>query len=241
MRHATAEVVSKFLEFQIFLMFGVPEVIVTDNGRQFESKLVKDVCEKYGVQHIFTPKYSPQSNASERVNRTLLAAIRSFIQDDQKLWDNNLNAITHALRNCVHDTTGFSPYYVIFGQHAILHGSTYKILEKLYQLTGNELYLNDKPENLNKVHAIVKSRLEKATQKYTSYKSRPRKIIDLSFGQHIHVRNFTHSKASDNYAAKLAPKYIPGQVIRAVGRVAYEVGDLQGKSLGVFHLKDIKI
>lgn len=81
-RQATAQEVVKFLEKSIFLVFGVPETIVTDNGKQFESKLLEQLLLKYGVRHIFTAKYSPQGNASERVNRTLLASLRAYIKKE---------------------------------------------------------------------------------------------------------------------------------------------------------------
>lgn len=56
----------------------------------------------------------------------------------------------------------------------------------------------------------------------------------------MYVRNFVQSKAVDGFAAKLAPKFIKGVVMRKVGGVAYQISDPHGKELGVYHAKDIR-
>ena len=42
--------------------YGFPEVLVSDNGGQFQSEMFKEFCSKYGIKHIFAPPYHPQSN-----------------------------------------------------------------------------------------------------------------------------------------------------------------------------------
>ncbi|EAL58372.1 KIAA1133 protein [Wolbachia endosymbiont of Drosophila ananassae] len=74
-------------EEEIFVCFGTPEVLVSDNGTQFKSQDFAAFISKHGIQHIFTGAYSPQSNAAERVNRSINAALRSYIRSDQRLWD----------------------------------------------------------------------------------------------------------------------------------------------------------
>lgn len=61
-----------------------------------------------GIKHVYTALYSPQSNASERVNRSIIAGIRAYLKADHTKWDNNLSAISCALRNT-------SPYHALFG------------------------------------------------------------------------------------------------------------------------------
>lgn len=80
LKHATSETLVECLKKDVFSLFGVPDFLHSDNGRQFESHMLADFLKKFGVTHVFTPKYSPQSNASERVNRTILAAIREYVR-----------------------------------------------------------------------------------------------------------------------------------------------------------------
>ena len=61
----------------MFHLFGVPESILSDNGDQ--SKEFKAKLTQYGVRHVYTAFHSPQANSSERANRSILAAIRSYV------------------------------------------------------------------------------------------------------------------------------------------------------------------
>eukprot|EP00253_Pinus_taeda_P021947 PITA_21947 len=59
---ATKQIVVNFLFEEIFVRYGVPREIVTDQGTQFTSKLVKDITEKYQIKHRRSTPYHPQAN-----------------------------------------------------------------------------------------------------------------------------------------------------------------------------------
>jgi len=139
LRKANANSVINYLIESVFCTFGVPETIFSDNGKQFLSKEFQDCLEAYGIEHKKTPNYSPQSNTSERVNASILAAIRSYIGNkEHRTWDTNIPQITAALRSTVHEAIKFSPYFVLFGQHMTTHGTNYQLLRKLDALGENE-------------------------------------------------------------------------------------------------------
>lgn len=153
--NATAEALVKYLENEIFLVYDVPEIIVSDNDSQFDAKILKLLLKKYGVKHEHTPKYHPQPNASEIVNSPILAAIRACVNGKHKSWDTHLQEIAQALRNVIHNSSPYSPHYAIFGQHQILHGSNYHILRKLPQLAGNDMFIQSKAENLSQAQERI--------------------------------------------------------------------------------------
>jgi len=78
---ATALATVKILKDNIFSQFGVPEVIHTDNGKQFTLKEFGALMQNYGIERLKTANYSPQANASERVNQSVLAAIRTHVTE----------------------------------------------------------------------------------------------------------------------------------------------------------------
>lgn len=108
LRKFTSSAIKDFLQSQIFHIYGVPETVISDNGSQFKANDLNAFLTSFGINHIYTAFYSPQANASERVNRSLIAGIRAFLKKDHREWDQNLSAICCALRNAVLRTMSFS-------------------------------------------------------------------------------------------------------------------------------------
>lgn len=239
-KRASALGVINFLS-TIFDLFGVPESILSDNGSQFVSNILSTFLNKFGIHHIFTPKHSPQANASERVNRSLLAAIRSYIQVSHKEWDSHLDEICGALRHVKHDSTNFSPHFLVFGQHKVTHGSSYELLRKFEFIDSNYLRFENSVDRLTVAQEIVMQNLRFAHDKHeNTYNLRSRqRVFDVN--QKVFVRNFVQSSAIEKFAAKLAPKFVKGTISRKIGNVAYEVVNDKGKVMGVYHAKDIRI
>lgn len=119
LRKGIADTITSSLRYEVFHEYGVPEVLHSDNRKQFVGHQMQELLEEYGVNHMPNAVYSPQANASERVNRTILAAIRTYIKSDKdhKTWYTHLSSIAGAIRNSVHCSTTFSPYYAMFERH----------------------------------------------------------------------------------------------------------------------------
>lgn len=137
LRNATSVAIVRYLEKEIFHLFGVPETVLSDNGKQFVSKLMADLCKTYGVKQLFTSIYSPHANASERVDRSILAAIRAYIKTDHRLWDERLTEIAGALRNSIHVSTGYTAYNLVFGRNMVTHASEYGLVRKFDALNSD--------------------------------------------------------------------------------------------------------
>lgn len=70
--------------------------------------------------------------------------------------------ISGALRDAIHETTGFSSHFVVFGQHKITHGNQYKILKKLNLLSDNNVHLLSASDRLNSIKSTIKENFSKA-------------------------------------------------------------------------------
>ncbi|KAM8707567.1 hypothetical protein ACLKA7_014661 [Drosophila subpalustris] len=127
---------------QIFFAYGVPQTIVSDNGPQFKAVEFNAWLTSRGIRHIYTAVYSPQSNASERVNRSLVAGIRAFLEGNHSEWDAHIHAISCALRNATHQSIGCSPYHALYGFDMMTHGTQYELLHKLGMLNESENVLH---------------------------------------------------------------------------------------------------
>lgn len=115
-REATAQVAAdKFLS-EVFARHGVPKYLVSDRGVQFVSAVFDLVVRAMGTTHRLTTAYHPQSNQTERVNRTMKTAIRSYVGSKHRDWDHHLGLISFALRTAPHQSTGDSPAFLLYGR-----------------------------------------------------------------------------------------------------------------------------
>lgn len=126
LRRATADNVAKHLEDGVFLIHGIPQTIILDNGVQFTSRDMDKLFKKYSIPNIhYTPKYTPQINTVERYNKTIITAISTFVNDDHRSWDLNLAKIQFAINNSVNETTGYTPAFLVHGRELVISGSHY--------------------------------------------------------------------------------------------------------------------
>lgn len=123
LRSATSSATIKCLEDHIFLLFGVPRYLTSDNGPQFISKEFKKFLESYKVNHWLTSRYHPQANASEAANKIAETSIRAYLKDKEnhRDWDRNLSKIASSMNTARHTGIHYSlrfyklwPAYVHF-------------------------------------------------------------------------------------------------------------------------------
>ena len=106
---------------QVVCRFGMPIVIHSDQGREFQNKIMLELCILCGSHKTRTTPYHPESDGMvERFNRTLLMMLAMFAGKNQDDWDDLLPAVMMAYRSSVHESTGFSPYRLMFGEECTL-------------------------------------------------------------------------------------------------------------------------
>ena len=105
----------------IVCRFGMPMVIHSDQGREFENKVKQELCLLCGSHKTRTTPYHPESDGFvERFDRTLLMMLAMFAGENRDDWDYLLLAVMMAYCSSVHESTGFSPYRLMFGEECTL-------------------------------------------------------------------------------------------------------------------------
>src|SRR5205814_5054975 len=103
--------------------------ILSDNGKNFISKTVRILCEKFLIKHIFSSTYYPQMNGMvERLNRTLCSSLAKVKEKDED-WDIYILAILFAYRTKRHATTRYTPFQLVYECQAILPIKTTILIE----------------------------------------------------------------------------------------------------------------
>ena len=117
----TAQSVADAFFNQVVCRFGMPSVIHSDQGREFENKIMQELCLLGGSHKTRTTPYHPESDGMvERFNRTLLVMLGMFAGKNRDDWDDLSPAVMMAYRSSVHESTGFSPYRLMFGEECTL-------------------------------------------------------------------------------------------------------------------------
>ena len=120
-RDQKASTVARILVQEWFQKFGVPRRIHSDQGRNFESQLVKDLCGVYGIEKSRTTAYHPQGNGQcERFNRTLHDRLRTLPPEQKKRWPLHIKELVFMYNCTPHSSTNLSPFFVFMGQEATL-------------------------------------------------------------------------------------------------------------------------
>lgn len=103
--------------FNIFCRIGFPHTILSDNGPQFKSEIYLQVCRFFNIKPTKSSIYHPQSNGMvERFNGTLKSILRKVAENEPDNWDRFISAALFAYREIPNETTGVSPYELVFGR-----------------------------------------------------------------------------------------------------------------------------
>ena len=122
-RNANAVTIKRMMTKRIFLRYGLPDVILSDNGTEFKNDELEKFYDQMGVTPMYVAPYHPQANPVERINQTVKTMIRSFLEKSHTKWDEHIDELAFAYNTAIHDTTGASPAFLNYGRHPKLPGS----------------------------------------------------------------------------------------------------------------------
>ena len=103
------------------LQFGFPKRIHHDRGPEFNSNLFRCLHKLTGIRSSNTTPYHPMGDGQvERYNRTLINMLKSIPENEKKNWKEHLQKLTFAYNSTIHKSTGFSPFFLMFGRESRL-------------------------------------------------------------------------------------------------------------------------
>ena len=113
-RTQTAQTTAKTLWDKFIVHYGLPEKILSDQGQNFESQLVANLCMLMGMQEIWTSPYHPQTSGQyKRFNSTLINMLRTLPPEKKSEWKNHIGTLVHTYNCTQNPAMGFSPYYLM--------------------------------------------------------------------------------------------------------------------------------
>ena len=103
-------------------LYGVPTRIHSDQGRCFDSNIIKALCKMYSVEQSFTSPYNPRGNPfCERFNRMLFGLLKTLKSEEKADWPSHLPALVFTYNATPHASTGYQPYQLMFWVVVLRH------------------------------------------------------------------------------------------------------------------------
>ncbi|CAF1425819.1 unnamed protein product [Adineta ricciae] len=212
LRTTTSNTIANVLVDQVFCRYGTPFFILSDNGPQFIAELFSEVLKSLRMGHKLTANYHPQTNMTERVNRTLKQQIRIYAQQNHKAWDAEIQKLAFAIRTSVNETTGETPAFLNFGRDLkvpldLLYGEP--VQNSTSNLPDNKLiqhYKRNLTETLQTAFRIVREYAEIQKLKQKSQYDRHTTNRQFDVGQHVWVMKPAGHIDGQCITNKLMPK-----------------------------------
>jgi hypothetical protein len=203
-------------------LHGVPESILSDRDPRFTAHFWRAFWAQLGTTLTMSTAYHPQTDGqTERANRTLEEVLRSRVNFQQTDWDEHLAAAELAINNARHASTGFTPFYLNYGQEVQL---------PLDQAIA-ELRPPNNPEAASRIRRLqsdlarARSHIEQAQQRQAHYADQHRRAVTFAVGDKV-LLSTEHLKmlGADKRSPKFTFKYLgPFTIKRVVNDNAYEL------------------
>ena len=107
--------------FKIFMRMGIPRVITTDQGTEFNNQFDKQMMSLLQIDHRLTTAYHPQANGLvERFNQTLQNMIAKYVDKNKEQWENFLDTCVYSYNTSKQESTQYSPFELMFARKPVL-------------------------------------------------------------------------------------------------------------------------
>ena len=158
----TAKLVLDFIR-----RYGFPEKFHSDQGQNFVGKVMKNLYKLTGIKQTKTTPYHPMGNGlSERFNRTLLSMVGTLTSKKKKAWPKYLPDLVMAYNSATHDSTGYSPYFMMFGRQPRL---PVDIAMGITLEDDTDDFIKNQQEIFRTAYDIASRKIREAGQKQKKY------------------------------------------------------------------------
>ena len=107
----TEKNIRSFVWRNIICKYGIPRVLVSNNGKQFNNSAFKDFCSELGIKnHYSSPAHSQANEQVEVMNWTLLKIIKTRLEGAKGIWPDELPSVLWAYRTTARTPTKETPF-----------------------------------------------------------------------------------------------------------------------------------
>ena len=225
---------------QIFCRYGTPIALLTDNGGEFCSSLMQDICRLMKVDKLRTTFYKSSTNSVvERFHRSLNSMLAKVVNDRHNDWDIMLPYVMAAYRNTRHDTTHYTPNYLMLGREVrapvdVMYGTG----ELQGENESYDSYVETIKERMQAAHDQVRQHLGRAAERNKRYYDMRVRPSVFNVGDWVYYYNPRKYKGKqEKWLRKFTGPFL---VVAVLGPVNYRLQKSRKSPSFVSHVDKIK-
>ena len=220
--------------------YGLVKEIHSDQGRQFESSLFKEMCGLLGIDKTRTTAFYPASDGLvERVQRTIEDMLSKYMKENQRDWDEILPFMLMAYRSSKQETTKKTPNLMFLGRETDLPVDLLYPPLPMEEESPNEDYAKELQAKMRTVHDLARNSLLEASQRQKLAYDRKISKHAYKVGDAVWLRSYAKPKG---LSRKLQLRWEgPFKVIGKISDLTYKVQKSSKASFKVVHFNRLKL
>lgn len=189
MPNADATTTAKVFIEEVVCRHGAPRQLLSDNGKNFRSNLVKEICKLMNTKKTFTTAYHPETDGLvERFNGTLTAMLSMYVSGHQRDWDTFIPFVLFAYRTSLHESIQETPFFLMHGRDPVLPVEAV-MCPPTITYTSSDDYKSEMVTRLQEAFTLAKDNLQAAQRKQKEQYDLKSDVINYAIGEKIWVFN----------------------------------------------------
>ena len=228
----SAATIARILTTDTFCKFGIMNVIVSDNGKEFVNKTLKEIFDSYKIKHVTTSFFNPAANGRcERTHRTLGDVLSKLCRKNADQWDVYLSQAESCL-NFHANHTGFSSYFIMFGRDPKL--PIQNILQPRQKYLGEDEFRHIM-ENQHRVFRLVYRTIKRQQTKRLANINKDKTLVELALGSPVYLKN-------NNRTNKLDSRWTPyWRVLQRLSDKTYVIRNQLNGTITQSHIDNLRL
>ena len=236
----SADTVAKVIIDRIISIFGPPEMLHSDQGTEFENKVIHQLQTILGYKKTCTTPYRPQGNSvSERVHSTMHAMLAMHSSMGRDNWAELLPMVQLAYNTSFNATMHETPYFLMFGRQARLPVDVILGIPHVGPTTDTEKLAQNTRDNLQIAFELARRNLTERANKQAAQNAKLPQYPVFKPGQEVLVYR-PHQESDGPNPKLLLPWRGPYTICSQLSPVVYRVKrkyDAREVSVHLAHLK----
>ena len=195
---ATSLTIADAFTKNFICIYSAPKAILTDQGANFLSALMRNIIKQFNIKHYKTTAYHPQSNGSiERSHHVIMEYLKTQVKKETD-WDDHLPLAMFSYNTSVHEGTKYTPFELVFGRLPRLPTSHPPLEEDI--ISTYPQYLTDLFNRIHDIQEEACTNLIQAKERSKEYYDRRTHTVTFKEGDYVLLlKEPRKGKFSDQY------------------------------------------